>query len=65
MSLSMLGRLFAASSFAVFYVLIGELLPTVLRAQAMGAASFISGLGLLAVPYIVHLVSFSKLILLF
>ncbi|KOB68785.1 Organic cation transporter [Operophtera brumata] len=41
--------------FIVFYVLIGELLPTVLRAQAMGAASFISGLGLLAVPYIVHL----------
>ncbi|KAF9412175.1 hypothetical protein HW555_009248 [Spodoptera exigua] len=59
-SLSMLGRLFAASSFAVFYVLIGELLPTVLRAQAMGAASFISGLGLLACPYIVHLAVYSR-----
>ncbi|CAH0596866.1 unnamed protein product [Chrysodeixis includens] len=58
--LSMLGRLFAASSFAVFYVLIGELLPTVLRAQAMGAASFISGLGLLACPYIVHLAVYSR-----
>ncbi|KAJ8710910.1 hypothetical protein PYW08_009425 [Mythimna loreyi] len=59
-ALSMLGRLFTASSFAVFYVLIGELLPTVLRAQAMGAASFISGLGLLAVPYIVHLAVYSR-----
>ncbi|XP_075985542.1 organic cation transporter 1-like [Anticarsia gemmatalis] len=59
-SLSMLGRLFTAASFAVFYVLIGELLPTVLRAQAMGAASFIAGLGLLAVPYIVHLAVYSR-----
>lgn len=53
----MLGRLCAAASFSVFYVMIGELLPTVLRAQAMGAASFIAGLGLLACPYIVYLVS--------
>ncbi|XP_026318282.1 organic cation transporter 1-like [Hyposmocoma kahamanoa] len=59
-SLAMIGRLFAASAFAVFYVLIGELLPTVLRAQAMGAASFISGLGLLACPYIVHLAVYSR-----
>nr|XP_049701537.1 beta-alanine transporter [Helicoverpa armigera] len=59
-ALSMFGRLFAASSFAVFYVLIGELLPTVLRAQAMGAASFIAGLGLLACPYIVHLAVYSR-----
>ncbi|CAK1543406.1 unnamed protein product [Leptosia nina] len=54
-SLAMLGRLSAAASFAVFYVQIGELLPTVLRAQAMGAASFIAGVGLLACPYIVYL----------
>ncbi|KAJ0171616.1 hypothetical protein K1T71_013166 [Dendrolimus kikuchii] len=59
-SLAMLGRLCAAASFAVFYVQIGELLPTVLRAQAMGAASFISGLGLLACPYIVHLAVYSR-----
>lgn len=57
MSLAMLGRLCAAASFAVFYVQIGELLPTVVRSQAMGASSFISGLGLLTVPYIVSLVS--------
>ncbi|CAF4874063.1 unnamed protein product [Pieris macdunnoughi] len=54
-SLAMLGRLSAAACFAVFYVQIGELLPTVLRAQAMGASSFIAGVGLLACPYIVYL----------
>lgn len=57
-TLAMLGRLSAAACFAVFYVQIGELLPTVLRAQAMGASSFIAGVGLLACPYIVYLVSF-------
>ncbi|XP_063833802.1 beta-alanine transporter-like [Ostrinia nubilalis] len=58
--LAMLGRLFIAASFAVFYVQIGELLPTVLRAQAMGASSFIAGLGLLACPYIVHLATYAR-----
>lgn len=53
----MVGRLCAAASFAVFYVIVGELLPTVLRSQAMAAASFVAGLGLLACPYIVYLVS--------
>lgn len=53
----MLGRLCAAASFAVFYVQIGELLPTVVRAQAMGASSVVAGIGLLTVPYIVALVS--------
>ncbi|XP_041972266.1 organic cation transporter 1-like [Aricia agestis] len=59
-SLAMLGRLCAAASFAVFYVQIGELLPTVVRAQAMGASSFIAGVGLLACPYIVHLAVYSR-----
>ncbi|XP_023934321.1 organic cation transporter 1 isoform X2 [Bicyclus anynana] len=59
-SLAMLGRLCAAASFAVFYVQIGELLPTVVRAQAMGASSVIAGIGLLTVPYIVALASISK-----
>ncbi|KAM3958184.1 organic cation transporter 1 [Aphomia sociella] len=59
-SLAMLGRLCIAASFAVFYVQIGELLPTVLRSQAMGAASFIAGLGLLACPYIVYLSIYAK-----
>lgn len=56
-ALALSGRLFVAAAFAVFYVMIGELLPTVLRAQAIGLASFITGLGLLACPFIVHLVS--------
>ncbi|CAH0403094.1 unnamed protein product [Chilo suppressalis] len=59
-SLSMFGRLLIAASFAVFYVQIGELLPTVVRAQAMGAASFISGLGLLASPYIAYLAIYGR-----
>ncbi|XP_026750415.2 uncharacterized protein LOC113511045 [Galleria mellonella] len=59
-TLAMLGRLCIAASFAVFYVQIGELLPTVLRSQAMGAASFIAGLGLLACPYIVYLSVYAR-----
>ncbi|CAK1591349.1 unnamed protein product [Parnassius mnemosyne] len=56
----MLGRLCGAASFAVFYVLIGEFLSTVLRSQAMGLASFISGLSLFVCPYIVHLAVYGK-----
>ncbi|XP_003427518.1 beta-alanine transporter [Nasonia vitripennis] len=53
--LAMVGKFGIAASFAVFYVFVGELLPTVLRSQAMGIASFIAGIGLLTFPYIVHL----------
>jgi hypothetical protein len=53
----MIGKFGIAASFAVFYVFVGELLPTVLRSQAMGIASFIAGIGLLGFPYIVYLVS--------
>ncbi|XP_050356078.1 uncharacterized protein LOC126777171 [Nymphalis io] len=60
LSLAMLGRLCAAASFAVFYVQIGELLPTVMRAQAMGASSVIAGVGLLSCPYIVSLAVYSR-----
>ncbi|CAH2097929.1 unnamed protein product [Euphydryas editha] len=59
-SLAMLGRLCAASSFSVFYVQIGELLPTVVRAQAMGASSVVAGVGLLTCPYIVSLADHSR-----
>ncbi|XP_034826072.1 organic cation transporter 1-like [Maniola hyperantus] len=59
-SLAMLARLCAAASFAVFYVQIGELLPTVVRAQAMGASSVVAGIGLLTVPYIVALATYSR-----
>ena len=56
-SLAMIGKFGIAASFAVFYVFVGELLPTVLRSQAMGIASFIAVIGLLGFPYIVYLVS--------
>ncbi|KPJ19743.1 Organic cation transporter 1 [Papilio machaon] len=64
-ALALSGRLFVAAAFAVFYVMIGELLPTVLRAQAIGLASFITGLGLLACPYIVHLAIYDRTLPLF
>ncbi|XP_013175547.1 PREDICTED: organic cation transporter 1-like [Papilio xuthus] len=64
-ALALSGRLFVAAAFAVFYVMIGELLPTVLRAQAIGLASFITGLGLLACPYIVHLAVYGRTLPLF
>lgn len=57
LSLAMVGKFGNAAAFAVFYVFVGELLPTVLRSQAMGIASFIAGIGLLTFPAIVDLVS--------
>lgn len=58
----MIGKFGIAASFAVFYVFVGELLPTVLRSQAMGIASFIAGIGLLTFPYIVHLAVYSRVL---
>ncbi|KAL2749012.1 organic cation transporter 1-like isoform X1 [Vespula maculifrons] len=60
--LAMIGKFGIAASFAVFYVFVGELLPTVLRSQAMGIASFIAGIGLLTFPYIVHLANYSRVL---
>uniref|UniRef100_A0ABD2WW67 Major facilitator superfamily (MFS) profile domain-containing protein n=1 Tax=Trichogramma kaykai TaxID=54128 RepID=A0ABD2WW67_9HYME len=61
-TLAMVGKFGIAASFAVFYVFVGELLPTVLRSQAMGIASFVAGIGLLAFPYIVSLAVYSKVL---
>ncbi|XP_063975588.1 organic cation transporter protein-like isoform X1 [Diachasmimorpha longicaudata] len=61
-SLAMIGKFGIAASFAVFYVFVGELLPTVLRSQAMGIASFIAGIGLLTFPYIVNLAVYSRVL---
>lgn len=58
--LAMCGRLCAAASFAVFYVQVGEVVPTVARAQAMAAASLFAGLGLLACPHLVRLAVYSR-----
>uniref|UniRef100_A0A1B6CMW4 Major facilitator superfamily (MFS) profile domain-containing protein n=1 Tax=Clastoptera arizonana TaxID=38151 RepID=A0A1B6CMW4_9HEMI len=61
-SLAMIGKFGIAASFAVFYVFVGELLPTVLRSQAMGIASFIAGIGLLVFPSIVSLAKYSRVL---
>ncbi|KAJ4428893.1 hypothetical protein ANN_25886 [Periplaneta americana] len=60
--LAMVGKFGIAASFAVFYVFVGELLPTVVRSQAMGIASFIAGIGLLGFPYIVYLAVYSRVL---
>ena len=56
-SLAMVGKFNIALSFAVIYVYAGELMPTVVRSQAMGISSFVAGIGLLVFPYINSLVS--------
>ena len=55
-SLAMIGKFQIAASFAVIYVYAGELMPTVVRSEAMGISSFVAGLGLLVFPYINSLV---------
>lgn len=61
-ALAMIGKFGIAASFAVFYVFVGELLPTVIRSQAMGIASFIAGIGLLGFPYIVYLAVYNRVL---
>ena len=53
----MIGKFQIAASFAVIYVYAGELMPTVVRSEAMGISSFVAGIGLLLFPYINALVS--------
>ena len=54
----MIGKFQIAASFAVIYVYAGELMPTVVRSEAMGISSFVAGIGLLIFPYINSLVYF-------
>ena len=56
-TLAMIGKFQIAASFAVIYVYAGELMPTVVRSEAMGISSFVAGIGLLIFPHINHLVS--------
>ena len=56
-TLAMIGKFQIAASFAVIYVYAGELMPTVVRSEAMGISSFVAGIGLLLFPYINALVS--------
>jgi len=61
----MLGKFGIAASFGIVFLYASELLPTVVRSQAMAIASFVAGLGLLAFPYIVSLVQVFLLIIIF
>ena len=54
--MAMIGKFQIAASFAVIYVYAGELMPTVVRSEAMGISSFVAGIGLLLFPYINALV---------
>jgi hypothetical protein len=56
-TLAMIGKFQIAASFAVIYVYAGELMPTVVRSEAMGISSFVAGIGLLLFPYINSLVN--------
>lgn len=58
--LAMIGKFGNAASFGTFYVFVGELLPTVIRSQAIGIASFVGGLGLTVLPYIIRLGQYNK-----
>ena len=55
-SLAMVGKFGVAASFGIIFLYASELLPTVVRSQAMAIASFVAGIGLLAFPFIVELV---------
>ena len=59
----MIGKFQIAASFAVIYVYAGELMPTVVRSEAMGISSFVAGIGLLLFPYINALVSFTQILM--
>ncbi|XP_043197798.1 carcinine transporter-like [Amphibalanus amphitrite] len=61
-TLAMIGKFGIAGSFAVIYVFSGELLPTVIRSQAMAVASFFAGIGLLIFPQILELKAYGRLL---
>jgi MFS transporter, OCT family, solute carrier family 22 (organic cation transporter), member 4/5 len=45
-----------SASFLIIYPFAGELYPTQLRGVGIGASAYISGLGLIVIPFIVYLV---------
>lgn len=61
-TLTMIGKFQIAASFAVIYVYAGELMPTVVRSEAMGISSFVAGIGLLIFPYINSLGNYSHVL---
>lgn len=61
-TLAMVGKFGIAASFSIIFLYASELLPTVVRSQAMAWASFVAGIGLLGFPYIVYLAEVSRLL---
>ncbi|XP_046641550.1 organic cation transporter 1-like [Daphnia pulicaria] len=61
-TLAMIGKFGIAASFGIIFLYASELLPTVVRSQAMAIASFVAGIGLIAFPYIVFLAVYSRLL---
>jgi len=58
----MIGKFGIAASFGIVFLYASELLPTVVRSQAMAWASFVAGIGLLGFPYIIYLTEYSRLL---
>lgn len=46
-----------SASFLIIYPFAGELYPTQLRGVAIGFSTYISGLGLIIIPFVTYLVS--------
>lgn len=61
-TLAMIGKFGIAASFGIVFLYASELLPTVVRSQAMAWASFVAGIGLLGFPYIIYLTEYSRLL---
>ena len=59
--LAMFGKFSVACSFAILYVYASELMPTVVRAETMGIASFVAGIGLLIFPYVLATVNINPM----
>ena len=63
--LFLLSKSAISASFLIIYPFAGELYPTQLRGVAIGFSAYISGLGLIIIPFITYLVSLKKNSLIF
>lgn len=57
MWLSVLGKMAISGSFALIYIYVAEIFPTVLRITGIGMCSFCARIGAMIAPYIFKLVS--------
>lgn len=58
--LFLLSKSAISASFLIIYPFAGELYPTQLRGVAIGFSAYISGLGLIIIPFVTYLVSNRK-----